>query len=627
VTARWPEAPPPIVPSSVLPPQPGRTRVKVLHVVTRFVAGAGSNTLLSVLGADRERYDVWVAGAPEGGLWERARKAGVTTVKLKQMREVVPPRDDLLVLFDLVRLIRRERFSVVHTHSSKAGVLGRLAAWLCRTPVIVHTIHGFSGHDFMTAPRRRTYHAIERLVRPISRLHPPPKGVEHMSYPGAVHRRRAMRILLATSVIILAVFLPATASARSGCSIDPMSCAPGRGSVGGAQPGNGQGTQLGTGKNNTVTPSNAGRRTTPPKIKTPRNGKRCTHVGRTTTCTYYRHAKAYKACVRRGKGHNRCRKIRRHRSRSAASLPSTSTQGFLGANIRQVGKIWINGRGHCSGTLVARGVIVTAAHCLYTNPEVQREAAQGGVNKAVGYLLGQGEELEFTPNSTYNGSVPIIETYGLDAQTVSATDGIWALVNSWVPQCFADNNMQCDIGFAELASSNGYYIGDTVGYWPIRTEMYIPLGVHYYDVGYPGAGVFSEQRNGYGNQQYYCDVASWQGERFSEPNVTSGVDNLATDNAAVTRGTTNGCQHTGGASGGPVFLMMGDGSWVINGVNSSAQGNGQWGWTMSWNYFGKTVTDLYCYIFGCSTTRALSAATAAAGHPRRPAPAAIRASG
>ena len=67
---------------------------------------------------------------------------------------------------DLLRLIRRERFSVVHTHSSKGGVLGRVAAWLCRTPVIVHTIHGFSTHDFMSTGRRSAYLMTERVVRP-----------------------------------------------------------------------------------------------------------------------------------------------------------------------------------------------------------------------------------------------------------------------------------------------------------------------------------------------------------------------------------------------------------------------------------------------------------------------------
>jgi glycosyltransferase involved in cell wall biosynthesis len=126
--------------------------------------GSGGNTLLSAIGADRSRYDVWIAGSPAGTLWERALAHGVTPVKLPRLREVVTPLDDLIVLVELVRLIRRERFTVVHTHSSKAGFLGRLAAWLCRTPVIVHTIHGFSWHDYMSRRRRRTYVALERLV-------------------------------------------------------------------------------------------------------------------------------------------------------------------------------------------------------------------------------------------------------------------------------------------------------------------------------------------------------------------------------------------------------------------------------------------------------------------------------
>ena len=164
----WPAAPPPVVHPSTLPSQPVRERIKVLHVITRFIAGAGGNTLLSALGADRERYDVWVAGCPGGSLWERAEAGGVKTVRLQRLREVVAPLDDLIVLLDLVRLIRRERFAVVHTHSTKAGLIGRLAAWLCRTPVIVHTIHGFSTHDFMSRRRRRTLLAIERLVRPLT---------------------------------------------------------------------------------------------------------------------------------------------------------------------------------------------------------------------------------------------------------------------------------------------------------------------------------------------------------------------------------------------------------------------------------------------------------------------------
>jgi YD repeat-containing protein len=168
MSASWPAAPDPVVPLSELPPQPGRRPVKVLHVVTKFVDGAGGNTLLSVLGADRTRYDVWVAACPGGPLWERAERHGIPTVKLPRLREEVSALNDLMALIALVRLIRRERFALVHTHSTKAGFLGRVAAWLCRTPVVVHTIHGFATHDFMSRRRRRIYLRLERLVRPMT---------------------------------------------------------------------------------------------------------------------------------------------------------------------------------------------------------------------------------------------------------------------------------------------------------------------------------------------------------------------------------------------------------------------------------------------------------------------------
>jgi glycosyltransferase involved in cell wall biosynthesis len=147
-----------------LPPQPTPSKVKVLHVITKFWAGAGGNTLLTVLGTDPARYESWVAGCEGGPLWERAEQGGVKTVRLGRFRETISPLDDLYVLWQLVRLIRRERPAIVHTHSAKAGFLGRLAAWLCHTPVIIHTFHGLPFHDFMSRRRKRAYLLLDRLV-------------------------------------------------------------------------------------------------------------------------------------------------------------------------------------------------------------------------------------------------------------------------------------------------------------------------------------------------------------------------------------------------------------------------------------------------------------------------------
>lgn len=163
---RWPTAPP--LEASDLPLQPALPRVRILHVITRFWAGAGGNTLLSATGMDSRCYEVWIAGVPGGPLWERAEAAGIRTVQLKRFGERISLVDDARVLAQLVRLMRRERFTIVHTHSTKAGFLGRLGAWISGIPVVVHTFHGFSFHPHMRRSRQALYIALERAVRPMT---------------------------------------------------------------------------------------------------------------------------------------------------------------------------------------------------------------------------------------------------------------------------------------------------------------------------------------------------------------------------------------------------------------------------------------------------------------------------
>jgi glycosyltransferase involved in cell wall biosynthesis len=166
--SEWPPAPPSVVPRSDLPEQPALERVKVLHVITRFIAGSGGNTLVSAVGMDPNRYETWVAAMPGGPLWAEAERAGVHTVDVVHMREQISPWHDLRACLELVRLIRRERFTVVHTHCSKAGLVGRVAARLTRTPVVVHTFHILAAHEGLSRRRRWVYLALERLVRPFA---------------------------------------------------------------------------------------------------------------------------------------------------------------------------------------------------------------------------------------------------------------------------------------------------------------------------------------------------------------------------------------------------------------------------------------------------------------------------
>ncbi|MEU5891681.1 glycosyltransferase family 4 protein [Streptomyces sp. NPDC047461] len=189
----WPASLPQVAPTTALPVPPVLPRIKVLHVITRFWAGAGGNTLLSAEGMDPDRYEVWITGVPGGDLWGRARAAGLRTVEIPGFRHTLTPTD-VLVLGRLVRLIRRERFTVVHTHSAKGGFLGRAAARLCHTPVVVHTFHGLSFHPHMSRPRRTVYRFLERATRRFTHrfLAVAPRVAqqcveERLAPPGSVH--------------------------------------------------------------------------------------------------------------------------------------------------------------------------------------------------------------------------------------------------------------------------------------------------------------------------------------------------------------------------------------------------------------------------------------------------------
>jgi glycosyltransferase involved in cell wall biosynthesis len=142
-------------------------KVRVLHLITLFsLGGATENTLLSVEGLQKLGYDVEIITGPpiasEGDLFAEAQQRGVRVKLIPVMQRNIHPVLDLRAFFAVLRMIQRGRYHVVHTHSSKAGVLGRLAAKLAGVPVVVHTIHGLPFHDFMSGAPRRFFILAER---------------------------------------------------------------------------------------------------------------------------------------------------------------------------------------------------------------------------------------------------------------------------------------------------------------------------------------------------------------------------------------------------------------------------------------------------------------------------------
>ena len=122
-------------------------KIKVLHVITRFIAGGAQDvTLIMVERLVQRGFDVVLACAPEKKRVEEARKRGVKIALIPEFRREISPLNDLKAFFRLYCLIRKSKFHIVHTHTSKAGILGRLAARLARTPIVIHSPHGSIFH-------------------------------------------------------------------------------------------------------------------------------------------------------------------------------------------------------------------------------------------------------------------------------------------------------------------------------------------------------------------------------------------------------------------------------------------------------------------------------------------------
>ncbi len=105
-----------------------------------------------------------VKDGPAGDLLLEAHSAGLDVIRVPNLVPQISPREDRAALGTLTRLLAGEGFDVVHTHSSKSGALGRVAASRAGVPRIVHTYHGFPFHDFQSPLRRRAYVGIERWL-------------------------------------------------------------------------------------------------------------------------------------------------------------------------------------------------------------------------------------------------------------------------------------------------------------------------------------------------------------------------------------------------------------------------------------------------------------------------------
>ena len=147
--------------------------IRVLHPITRLIiGGAQENTMLTAQLLDKAQWAVTVVSGPqtgsEGSLIEAVRERGIELVLEPTLVREVNPVKDFLALIQLTKLMRGGGYQIVHTHSSKAGILGRWAAKFAGVPVIVHTVHGWGHHDRQHPLVRAYYIILEKITLPIT---------------------------------------------------------------------------------------------------------------------------------------------------------------------------------------------------------------------------------------------------------------------------------------------------------------------------------------------------------------------------------------------------------------------------------------------------------------------------
>lgn len=144
--------------------------MRVVHIITRLIiGGAQENTVASVLGLEHkpnlqvQLFSGPTAG-PEGSMESALAGSRTPLTLVPHLVRPVHPWKDALAFQELSRLLRRHRPEVVHTHSGKAGILGRLAAARAGVPVIVHTVHGPSFGPFQGPLPNLVFRAAERAA-------------------------------------------------------------------------------------------------------------------------------------------------------------------------------------------------------------------------------------------------------------------------------------------------------------------------------------------------------------------------------------------------------------------------------------------------------------------------------
>ena len=142
-------------------------KIKVAHIIARMITGgADENTLFTIEGLNKEKYEIDLITGEEfdKDILNKVKNYPFDIIQIKGLKWKLNFLHDPIVLLKLMKLLKRKHYDIVHTHTTKAGILGRIAAQLSGIPVIVHGLHGSTFQAFNSGLLNWCLFRFERLT-------------------------------------------------------------------------------------------------------------------------------------------------------------------------------------------------------------------------------------------------------------------------------------------------------------------------------------------------------------------------------------------------------------------------------------------------------------------------------
>jgi len=139
-------------------------KIKIVHIITKLeLGGAQINTIYTYENLNVERFETYLICGHGGILTDKIEKKDGFII-IKDLQREIRPIKDLKTYFQVFKVLKKINPDIVHTHSSKAGIIGRISAFVLKVPYIIHSVHGFSFSPFQSFLKRNFFMYAEKIV-------------------------------------------------------------------------------------------------------------------------------------------------------------------------------------------------------------------------------------------------------------------------------------------------------------------------------------------------------------------------------------------------------------------------------------------------------------------------------